>query len=535
MNNSIKPFYDVIISGAGPCGITMANMLGMHNISTLIIDREADILMLPRAVGMCDEGSRILDSAGVFEAENIDMKEISKIFFDNKNSESVFHYDTRKKINGYSMQRTFHQPALERSLRHALLRFECIQLATSTELIAFDDGEDGITVRLNRGDEQLSVAARYLVAADGASSPIRKQLGIAFDGATYTQDWLIIDIANNPVISDDVHFSIDPARPGITLPLPGGRRRWEFVVKEGDTEESLYSDEVLERLLSPWGDFREMEIERKAIYSFHARTALRYRQGNVFLAGDAAHITPPFAGQGMMAGLRDAYNLSWKLAAVVNRQVRPEILDSYDAERHPHSRQIINFAKAIGSIVLPQSRIKVWLRNTFIWLATLVGFYSKENGARMSKIPNHINGGLLRHLFISVFKGTGVWFPQHKLTYRGDTRRSDASMDPTFYVVGWNNNPEGALDETTRARWQRLGGKFLTIGDDESAGTHFDTDGEFASYFRKKTIAVLRPDRVVTVRCKETNLIKQLNHYLNEISIAGENVPPLQGSLSETH
>lgn len=514
MNTSIKPFYDVLICGAGPCGVAMANMLGIYGITALLVDREADILMLPRAVGMCDEGSRILDSAGIFAAEQIDMHDISKIFFDNKNSESVFHFDTERTINGYPMQRTFHQPALERSLRHALHRFECITLATSTELIDFDDNGGGISARLSCCGQEQTVAARYLVAADGAASPIRKQLGVEFDGATYSQDWLIIDVANNPLASSDVHFSIDPARPGITLPLPTNRRRWEFVVKEGDTQESLFSDDTLEQLLSPWGDFREMEIERKAIYSFHARTATRYRQGNVFLAGDAAHITPPFAGQGMMAGLRDAHNLSWKMAAVINGQVRADILDSYDTERHPHSRQVINFAQFIGSLVLPQSPLRVWLRDTFMRLATVVGFYSKDVGARMDKIPNHINGSLMRHLFISAIKGTGTWFPQHKLTHHGESQPADAWMEPSFYIVGYRSNPETTLDQATLSRWSALGGRFLMISDD----AYLDDDNAYAAYFRKHSMAVLRPDRMVTVLCAAANLNKQLNRYLDDIS-----------------
>lgn len=534
MNNAIKPFYDVLICGAGPCGIALANMLGQYEITALIVDKEADILMLPRAVGICDEGSRILDSAGFFATEEIDLQDISKIFFNNKDSKSVFHFDTQRKINGYPMQRTFHQPALEKSLRHALLRFECIQLATSTELIDFDDNKEGVTARLRRGDQNHSVSAHYLVAADGAASPVRKKLGIAFDGATYTQDWLIIDVAKNPVPGSDVHFSIDPARPGITLPLPGNRRRWEFVVKEGDTQESLYSDETLDQLLSPWGDFREMDIERKAIYSFHARTATCYRAGNVFLAGDAAHITPPFAGQGMMAGLRDAHNLSWKMAAVIKGQVRPEILDSYDSERHPHSRQVINFARFIGGLVLPQNPVRVWLRDTFMRLATLVGFYSKEAGARMDKIPNHINGSLLRHLFISLFKGTGAWFPQNNLEYRGESRQSDAFMEQSFFIVGWNNNPEDTLDEHTRQRWRALGGKFMHISDKDSSNAYLDTDGEYANYFGKKTMAVLRPDRIVTVFCNSTDLQQQLNQYLDGICANPKNAIDTYGYPHET-
>ena len=517
-----RPHYDVVISGCGPCGATLANLLGMRGVSTLIIDKEDEVLNIPRAVGMCDEGSRILNSAEILEYAPVDFVDITRTNFANSKRETVFHFDMEKKINGLSMQRTFYQPELESSIRKSFERFNCVHFSPSTELTSFEDSDDEVIVELTQNGEKKTVHSRYLIACDGASSPIRKQLGIGFSGKTYRQDWLIIDIGKNPVESDQIFFSIDPNRPGITLPLPHNKRRWEFVVKENDSVENLFSEETLSKLLSHWGNFEEMELERKAIYTFHARVAAQYTKGNVFLAGDAAHITPPFAGQGMMAGLRDAQNLSWKLAGVINKELHQSVLQSYDAERIKHSRQIIKFAEIIGNIVLPQSRIKAWVRDSFIKLLTLIGFYTEDTGLNMDKIPNHINGGLLRNIWISKTRGTGVWFPQQLLSKDGKSMPSDNWINSSFYVVSWRKDGADTLSADTLRRWSDLGGKFACISDSNGNNQFFDVESEYSKLFRKKDTVVIRPDKMIALKCNARDLDKLLNRYLDTICYGTE-------------
>jgi len=508
--------YDVLISGAGPCGATLAIFLGKHGISTLLIDSEDQVLDIPRAVGMCDEGSRILNAAGVFTHQPVDFVDIAATYFTNKAAESVFHFEMDLLINNERMQRTFYQPQLEQSLRASLERFDCVTFSPSTELKHFTDADGKVTVELDQSGVARSVVCRYLVACDGASSVIRKSLGIGFGGKTYQQDWLIIDVGKNPVDSDEIFFSIDPARPGITLPLPLGRRRWEFVVKKDDDVADLCKEESLSKMLSPWGDFKQMELERKAIYSFHARVAQQYTAGNVFLAGDAAHITPPFAGQGMMAGLRDAHNLSWKLAGVIKGQLHGTVLNSYDRERIPHSKQIIVFAQIIGKFVLPQNWLGAAVRDAVIKMATWAGLYSKNTGAKMNKIPNHINGGLLRNFLIRKLKGTGVWFPQYRLASDGVTNACDAWMDESFHIVSWQHSGENSLSDRNAQRWSALGGKFLNIGKDDSQYL-IDESGRYADYFKKYNTLVIRPDKFVVLCCQQDQLDKKLGGYLDRI------------------
>jgi 3-(3-hydroxy-phenyl)propionate hydroxylase len=517
MTIDVKKHYDVVISGAGPCGSTLANLLGQQGVSVLLIDKEADIVNIPRAVGMCDEGYRILNTLDIFDHAPADFIEVSRTNFSNHNAETVFHVDMAKENNNLPVQQTFYQPQLEKCIRESFSRFESLDFSPISELIDFNDNGQQVDITLKVNGIEESISSRFLVGCDGARSPIRKKLGIGFSGKTYLQDWLIIDIGKNPVESDEIFFSIDSKRPGVTLPLPHNKRRWEFVVKEDDDKDVLFSDAFLSELLSPWGDFKDMELERKAIYTFHARSASNYSKGNVFIAGDAAHITPPFAGQGMMAGFRDAQNLSWKLAGVLNKSLHPNLLNSYDTERRNQAKQVIRFAEHVGRIVLPQSRIKAMARDSFIRLMTLTGLYSKDKGADLAKVKNHINGHLISHLFSSKLYGTGTWFPQHTLTKNQITKPSDHWLSNDFHIIGWNHNGLSALSEKNRKKWQIIGGKNISISDTHN-GEHFvDTSNEYANLFCDKNTIVIRPDKMMVIKCHRTDLDKYLTEYLDTI------------------
>jgi len=531
MNIELKPHYDVVISGAGPCGSTMANMLGDYGISTLLIDVEADILDIPRAVGMCDEGSRILKTIGLDSKSDVDFLDVAKTNFTDKNMTSVFSIDMDSTINGMRQQRTFYQPQLERGIRALHQRYECLDFSPSTELIDFTDSGDNVDLTICRDGKSEMLSCRFLVGCDGAKSPIRKKLNIGFGGRTYEQRWLIIDIKNNPIDSDEIDFSIDPRRPGITLPLPCGRRRWEFVVKDDDDVDELMSDCSLRQLLSPWGDFKTMGLERKAIYAFHARSATHYSHGNVFLAGDAAHITPPFAGQGMMAGLRDAQNLSWKLAGVIQGAIKPEVLLTYQEERIPHSKQIIRLAQWVGRLVLPQTKAKIVFRDIVIKALTFTGLYSADRGLAFEKVTNHINGPMIKNLVVSHFLKKGFWFPQHNLSHNGEVRPFDYWAKNRFVIVTWDCDAKSLLPETLRDRWSALGGTFLRISLRENQTEFSDISGQYRQFFRRRETVLLRPDKMIAFHCKKEKLNRQLSRYID--SIATKNTERWTGELHE--
>ncbi|MEM7100103.1 MAG: FAD-dependent monooxygenase [Pseudomonadota bacterium] len=523
---AIDAICQVVICGAGPVGVTLANLLGAQGIHVLVVDVEPDILNIPRAVGICEEGSRILDQAGLLNPDAVSLQEIRNIHFTDASGASVFHVNTEHRNNGYLTQRTFHQPQLEQNLRKGLSRYPNVHLHVSTELVGFTDQQDGVLVELKVGDQIHNVSCQYLVGCDGSKSPIRKALNLSFTGKTYAQDWLIIDVANNPILDDEIFFSIDPERPGITLPLPNGRRRWEFVVKDNDTPAQLFDDAFLTSLLAPWGDLDQMQVERKAIYTFHARTAPSFQKGRVFLAGDAAHITPPFAGQGMMAGLRDAQNLAWKVAGVLRGELTPELLSSYTTERKPQCHQVINFAQMIGSFVLPQDRLRAAIRDSFIKLFKLVGFYRPEEGARLDRVPNHINGNWWRNQRVTRKLGTGVWIElanvscSSGLSEQKESRPLDKWLGPSFYVLGWQQDPSSYLSDATLRNWRQMGGDFVSLGADQCSSVPVDLvddEGVYADYFDNWPVVVLRPDRMVLARTNWQHLEQVLVECINQM------------------
>ena len=238
------------------------------------------------------------------------------------------------------------------------------------ELVRFEDRKGVVHAHLRaRNGTETIVRTRFLVGADGASSRVRAALGADFEGATYAEDWLIVDAVGVPHEIDHVEFLCDPDRPTPHMVAPGGRTRWEFMLKPGETRERMEDDATIRSLLAPWADAHEIVIERKDVYRFHARVCSRFSSERVFLVGDAAHVTPPFTGQGLVAGLRDAANLGWKLAWVVHGRASAAILDSYDRERRPHATKMVAFAKLMGRIVVPRDRLRAVLIPTvaFAW------------------------------------------------------------------------------------------------------------------------------------------------------------------------
>ena len=195
----------------------------------------------------------------------------------------------------------------------------------------------------------------YLIGCDGAASLVREKLGIKLEGTTFSERWLIVDLENNGNRIKHTEVFCDKRRPCITLPGPDQTRRFEFKLLAGEKDEDLLEQKTVERLLAAHGADPNATLRRKTVYRFHARVAPRWREGRVFLAGDAAHLTPPFAGQGMNSGIRDALNLSWKLAAVLQGAAGPGLLDSYEQERKDHCWQMINLALRMGRVMSPKT------------------------------------------------------------------------------------------------------------------------------------------------------------------------------------
>ncbi len=351
---NIPDSTQVLIIGGGPTGLTLANLLGGDGINTVLVERNPDCVPEPRAIGIDGESLRTLQACGLVDTVLPTINEGFVAEYVNGIGEFLFSIDTHPRPYGFCLQNSFDQPTLERQLLEGLERFDCVSVFHSTALADFTQDRDGVTATLEATGGQHSLRADYLVACDGGRSGVRRQLDITMEGDRLPQKWLVIDTVD-PVLTGEpeCRFFCDPARPGMTLLRPGGERRWEWMLVGDETDEEMLDDARIRKLLVPHTDPDRVEVYRKCVYGFSAVVAEKFSKGRIFLAGDAAHMTPPFAGQGLNAGIRDVRNLSWKLAWVLKGSLPPELLATYQLERHDAAREMVNMAVMLGEQIQP--------------------------------------------------------------------------------------------------------------------------------------------------------------------------------------
>jgi 3-(3-hydroxy-phenyl)propionate hydroxylase len=346
---------DVLIVGGGPTGVTLAILLAQQGVRTIIAEKEPGIYPLPRAAHIDHEAMRILQQAGVADAVMATCRHTTRYDFLNAKGEILLRFDgsDRTGSGGWPAANFIHQPSVEQALRAQLAELPDADLRSGWRMERFETEGDGVIARFDTPEGPRRLRSRYLVGADGARSPVRHAAGIAFDDLDFDEPWLVIDaIVHDHDRLPKVNLQIcDPSRPTTCVLMGEGRHRWEFMIKPGETAEQVLDDGFIAALLAPWDVDGAVTLERKAVYRFNARIATRWRQGRILIAGDAAHQMPPFAGQGLCSGLRDAANLGWKLPLVVNGRADPDLLDTYQPEREPHVRGVIAMAMMMGKTV----------------------------------------------------------------------------------------------------------------------------------------------------------------------------------------
>lgn len=356
--------YQVIVCGAGPTGLMLANLLGTHGIRTLVVERNASTVSEPRAVSIDDESLRTAQAAGLVDEVLSDvMLDYGSHYF-SADGACFARVEPTTREYGYPRRNAFRQPLLEATLHKGLERFDHVDIRFGCEVTGFSQDADRVTVTLG-SDRDATVTCDYLAACDGGRSFVRTALDIPLRGSSFEQRWLIIDLQGTRDRFRHTKIFSNPHRPGICLPGPHGTRRYEFMLTPEESVENAESEAFSRRLLRDHGPDGDTEIVRRQVYTFHARMAERWRENRIFLLGDAAHLTPPFAGQGMNSGIRDAQNLAWKLAAVLRAELPQSLLASYEAERKPHAWALIELAMAIGRVMVPTSRANAWLKQAF--------------------------------------------------------------------------------------------------------------------------------------------------------------------------
>jgi 3-(3-hydroxy-phenyl)propionate hydroxylase len=344
---------DIIVVGGGPVGVTMALLLARHGFAVRVLERATEIYDLPRAIVMDDEIQRVFQNAGLTDGLAAITTPLRGAEFVRTDGERIIGTELSDDTTwplGHHPNVTYYQPELEAFLRSSAVDAG-VDLRLGVEVEAIRQDGDRVSVTEAGGSTH---SARWLVAADGASSATRKQLGIAFVDQGYDQDWLVLDVRLRrpvPTLPRFVQQICDPDRPTTFVVGHADYRRWEFQLQPGERRDEMIEPDRVWELLRPWLTSDDAELIRAVVYRFHATVAERMRDGRVFLAGDAAHQMPPFLGQGLCSGVRDAANLAWKLQLVERGLARDEVLDTYGDERLPHSAGVVAHAVDIGKLI----------------------------------------------------------------------------------------------------------------------------------------------------------------------------------------
>jgi 3-(3-hydroxy-phenyl)propionate hydroxylase len=477
----------VVIVGAGPTGITAATLLAQFGVQSLILDRWPGLYPQPRAVHLDDEIYRILARLGIAdEFAAISRPTLGLRLLDNRFGVlAEFNRDPSRSVHGSPQANMFDQPELEALLRANLKRYPNAQLRGEAEVTAVSNHNGRVLVTFTDHAEGQAhrVESDYLLGCDGANSVVRAQIGSAMRDLNFEQRWLVVDVATDADLKqwEGVHQLCDPVRAGTYMRIGQARYRWEFRLQPGETADDFSTVRALRPLIAPWTrdiPDSEMTLLRVAEYTFRAQIADRWRRGRIFILGDAAHLTPPFIGQGMGAGVRDAMNLSWKIAGVLSGALAADVLDTYEQERKPHTRSMIRLALNVGRamsgggrlgdlarhVVLPRLRWVPGLRDKLVDSTTP----ALRSSALVSKSRRR------RQL-------AGTLCPNPALP---SGQRLDGLLGTAFALI--TTEPLDAADKT------QLGRRGVVVLVAESGG-------ELWKWLRRghATAAIVRPDRTV--------------------------------------
>ena len=519
--------YDVAIIGYGPVGVTAANLLGRLGLRVLVVERAADVYGRARAISTDEEVVRIWQRVGLADRLTADMLADRPLTFVDAAGRTFLSFTPESMGNGYPPQQFIYQPALERTLRAGVGRFDCVEVLLGHECTDLTQDTDGVELTIEPAGAAGAVGlagapgvagapgavgagrvvrAAYVIAADGGSSATRTRLGIGFEGRTYEERWVVIDTAVRtpwPEV-DRLRFHCNPTRPAVDCPTPLDHHRWEFPVLPGDDEAALVTRDGVLGLLAGQGIGPEhVEVLRAVVYSHHVRFADRWRVGRVFLAGDAAHVMPPWIGQGMASGVRDAENLCWKLAAALDGRLPADaterLLDSYATERMPHVRAITRAAVFFGRVITERRPVVTSVRDRLFRATCLlpgVGAYLR--GARWFPVTAYRAGLLAASPSRrGSARAVGAHLPQPWVV---DQLGNRARLDDALGHLSWAVLHTGARPDLDP--WRRAGVQVLELrpaGHDPHPDAVVDVENGLRDWLRARrvTAVAVRPDAIV--------------------------------------
>lgn len=522
-------YVPVVVIGAGPTGTTAANLLGRYGIGCLVLERRADVYPLPRAVHFDDEVFRIFADLGLGERVASISRPTPGMRLTDRDHRVLAQVtrDPARQEHGYPQANMFDQPDLERVLRAALERYPHVELRSGVEVVDIqqvDGGPAPVLVRYRSmastggaAAETLEVWTDVLLGCDGANSNTRAVVGAGMQRLCGEQHWLVVDVDCPGLVPayNGVQQVCHYEQAATFMPVVGHRYRWEFRLR-GHMDPSSLDDAHVRDLIRPWlagVDPDTVRLVRGATYTFRGAVADRWQRGRVLLLGDAAHLTPPFIGQGMCAGIRDAANLAWKAVLVVNGTADERILATYEQERRPYAKRVVQLAVMIGWLMTGGTARTARLRRALLRAVTLVP--GIEDRALETTWPAFSTGPLVQRR--GRRSPAGRLLPQPRVrTADGRMLRLDSVLGDGFAVVYRGPDAATSYEPELREWFDRLGATFVRIGADID-----DIDGVLTRLLdaARSDALLLRPDRVIAADAAHLDL-RAWRHLLTSAGIS---------------
>ncbi|MEM8607575.1 MAG: bifunctional 3-(3-hydroxy-phenyl)propionate/3-hydroxycinnamic acid hydroxylase [Myxococcota bacterium] len=479
---------DVAIAGLGPTGLVLAHILGKRGHDVVVLEREPEFYGNARAVYTDDECMRVFQSIDAADELGRDMLVDTPVQLCRPDGSPMAQLRGMERRFGWPVVNFFYQPYMETKLADLLDRYPSVKVRRGRQLTGFKQDSRGVVVTheatrevrfTDCGDakrvrsidvDEQTLSARYLVGADGGRSTVREILGIEMTGKSFPEPWLVVDLKSKNGASSLRHlpyfnFFCDPECPAVSCPQPDGHHRFEFRLRPGQTKEYMEKPETVRQYLSKYVDPDDFEVKRRLVYTFNALMAETWRKDRVFLAGDAAHMTPQFMGQGASSGIRDAFNLGWKLSAVLKDQASPSMLDTYENERRDHAKAMIDISVLMKDLVSLSNPATAAVRNLALrGVRSVPGLRAWFEEGRFRPKPIYRRGGFLGMRRRRRRGPEGAMAPQPEVrTIDGRRVLLDDLLGDGFSLIGQEVDPRHGLSKGSQAWLERIDTSFVRL------------------------------------------------------------------------
>lgn len=554
---------DVLIAGTGPTGLVLANLLGARGVNVTLVDKRAELIDYPRGVGLDDESYRTIQAMDLIEEVSPYTLPHHVMRVVNGKGEVIMTNDPQGEPFGFPRKFGFLQPLVDKTMYEGLARYPNVRTIFGAELTGLEDHGDGVSARISHcaGEEgetptgeTTTVNASFHVGCEGGRSFTRKWMGVDFEGVSPSTRWVVIDVRNDPLGMPNVYLGADPNRPYVSIGLPHGVRRFEFLLFDDEPNERVEDNAFVTSLLHehlPEGI--ELDIIRRRVFTHHGRVASDFRKGNVLIAGDAAHLMPVWMGQGFNSGVRDATNLAWKLDAVIKGLADDTLLDTYSQERLDHAKAMVDLSLTLGNLIKPTDKKIAFGRDVLARTANLspqVKNYFSD--MKFKPMPRYGRGVVIDQETLAAGtaerkisrdrtpkliplrnalrkeSAVGTQFIQPRVTFQGQEILLDDALGTSFAILSWGMDPANLIDEPTLQNLQAKGVQLICAvspnqvawAEEQCAATGtqviLDDSGDLKKWFDKASVGtvIIRPDRFIAAACLNGDLpraVKALN------------------------